>query len=347
MAMDKSPLYCAQNVNRSVSAKPKLLVLELWALGDLAIATPFLQAAEKQFDVTLLAKPHALELQKRFWPGIKTIPFTAPWTAFNGKYLFHKWPWRELSSLRKNLSAQRFEFGLSARHDPRDHFLLFGARVKQRLGFPRTGSRIFLTKPLVHPAPTQHRYENWRVAGCALGIDLPKKNEISLPPSKPDGVVLIHTGAAKTAKLWPLEKYRSLLSKLRQHHYRVEMACDPQQRDWWLHAGENEVQTPRNISELLEVIDRAAVFIGNDSGPGHLAALTGAPTFTLFGPAVPEWFVPMHPAAEFIPGKPCPYWPCNDYCHFPTPHCIWNHTEEEVWARVEIFLSANLKRNKL
>ena len=37
--------------------KPKLFINELWGLGDLVIATPFLRAASEKFDVTLLAKP--------------------------------------------------------------------------------------------------------------------------------------------------------------------------------------------------------------------------------------------------------------------------------------------------
>ncbi len=324
--------------------KPKLLVTELWGIGDLAIATPLLQAAGKKFDVTLLARSHVLELQKRFFPGVNVVPFTAPWTVFTGKYRLHKWSWRELSRLRKNLSAQRFDFGVSGRWDPRDHFLLFAARVKQRIGFPRIGSRIFLTRPLVHPPPTQHRYENWRVAGRALGLDLPPRDQLVLPPQKRDGVVLVHTGAGRPARMWRLENYLKLVCHLRERQYRVTVACDGDQRDWWLQAGEKEVKTPQGVSELLDVIDRAAVFIGNDSGPGHLAALGGAPTFTIFGPQVPEWFLPLHPAAQFIPGKPCPYWPCSDYCHFPEPHCITSHTEEEVFPKVENFLARHANR---
>ena len=34
--------------------KPKLLAIELWGLGDLVIATPFLHAASQRFDVTML-----------------------------------------------------------------------------------------------------------------------------------------------------------------------------------------------------------------------------------------------------------------------------------------------------
>ena len=61
--------------------KPKLLIIELWGLGDLAIATPFLRAASDQYTVTLLAKPYAQDLQARLWPGVEVLPFVAPWTA--------------------------------------------------------------------------------------------------------------------------------------------------------------------------------------------------------------------------------------------------------------------------
>ena len=66
--------------------KPKLLVIELWGLGDLLIATPFLEAASQRYQVTLLAKPYAVDLQQRLWPEVKVVPFVAPWTAFKHKY---------------------------------------------------------------------------------------------------------------------------------------------------------------------------------------------------------------------------------------------------------------------
>jgi hypothetical protein len=71
--------------------KPKLLVVELWGLGDLVLATPFLKAAAGQFEVTLLAKPLARELQPRLWPGVEVLPFTFPWTAFRAKYNLLRW----------------------------------------------------------------------------------------------------------------------------------------------------------------------------------------------------------------------------------------------------------------
>ena len=149
--------------------KPRLLVLELWGLGDLVIATPFLRAAAEKFDVTLLAKPYALELRPRLWPAVEVVPFTAPWTAFREKYQLWRWPWRELFALRRRLVAQNFDFAVSARWDPRDHLALKLSGARERLGFSRLKSRRYLTQELTRPGPLAHRYESWRAAGSALG----------------------------------------------------------------------------------------------------------------------------------------------------------------------------------
>jgi ADP-heptose:LPS heptosyltransferase len=83
-------------------------------------------------------------------------------------------------------------------------------------------------------------------------------------------------------------------------------------------------------------------FFGNDSGPGHLAAACGTPTFTLFGPQLHEWFAPLHPAAEVVEGKACPYKPCSDYCRFPAPFCLHGISVDDVWPRVEAFAARHL-----
>jgi ADP-heptose:LPS heptosyltransferase len=319
--------------------KPKLLVVELWGMGDLVIATPFLQAASKQFEVTLLAKPYAQDLQSRFWPGVRVAPFIAPWTAFRHKYRLLKWPWREIFRLRK-LAAEHFDLGLTARWDPRDHLLLKLLRARRRLGFPRLNSQIFLTEPLARPDPAAHRYENWRVLAQALGMKLPAQPNVGLPAPDPSGELLVHTGAGQTVRVWPLERYLGVVSRLRQQGHRVRVACDPDQRSWWLNAGETAVQTPRTVSDLLLLIEHVSAVIGNDSGPCHLAAFCGVPTFTIFGPQLPEWFAPLHPAGEWVEGKPCPYKPCSDYCRFPVPYCMFNSSEEEVWQRVSGFVAA-------
>ena len=323
--------------------KPKLLVIELWGLGDLIIATPFLQAASQRYELTLLAKPYATDLQRRFWPEVKVVPFIAPWTAFKGKYRLYTWPWWEMVRLRHKLATQRFDFGLSARWDPRDHLLLLLAGARTRLVFPRMGSGIMLKQPLTRPEPQAHRYENWRVMAKALGLEMPASEMLSLPPKRPAGEILVHTGAGQPVRVWPLDRYRRLVARLREKGYRVQLACDPDQHDWWLAAGEGQVVAPRTVWELFALADRAGAFVGNDSGPGHLAAFCGVPTFTLFGPQLPEWFAPLHPASQWLEGKACPYKPCSDYCRFPAPYCMVNSTEEEVWELVAAFVARTLR----
>jgi len=340
--MNSTPL--PGDMNESSSGKPKLLIVELWGMGDLVIATPFLQAAREKYDISLLAKPFALELQPRLWPGIKIFPFTAPWTAFEYKYKYNlsRWPTGEMLRLRRHLAAEHFDYGLSGRWDPRDHFLLQMVGARHRLGFPRLKSEVFLTQPLPQPDPLAHHYEYWRIAGRALDIQLPPREKLTVPRREFRSQILVHSGARLPARVWPLEQYQSLVRRLRNQGCLVQVACDPNQRAWWQKSGEASVRCPGSVSELLALTDQSGIFIGNCSGPGHLAAIIGLPTFTFFGPSLLEWFAPLHPAAEWIEGKACPYKPCSDYCRFSSPECLWNVSADEVWPRVEIFVRRHL-----
>ena len=88
------------------------------------------------------------------------------------------------------------------------------------------------------------------------------------------------------------------------------------------------------ITRLLAVIRGARLFVGNNSGPGHIAAISGIPTVTIFGPVFPEEFHPLHNAAQWLEGAPCPHKPCFDRCRYSEPFCITHTTLEDVWARV-------------
>jgi ADP-heptose:LPS heptosyltransferase len=320
--------------------KPKLLVIELWGLGDLVLATPFLRAATQKYDITLMAKSYASELQTELWPEIEVLPFVAPWTAFRKKYHLNIWPWREMFRVIRETRTKQFDAGLSARWDPRDHLLLFLAGAKQRFGFARLGSSAFLTQSLRRPDAEAHRYEYWRSIARAVDVEMPSKEDVVIPfrSGSNAGEILIHTGAAQPVRVWPLENYRKLVARLRQKNYRVQVACDTNQRDWWLQNGESNVSSPRTVAELVPLLHKSAAFVGNDSGPGHLAALLGVRTFTIFGPQLPEWFAPLHPAAKWVEGKACPYKPCFDYCRFNAPVCMTRWSEAEIWAEVEPFV---------
>jgi heptosyltransferase-2 len=346
MPFRRSPLCSvSQQWNQGkTGVKPKLLILELWALGDLVIASPFIRAASEKYTVTLLAKPFAAEMQQRLWPAVELAPFTSPWTAFRffSKYNLWQWPWKEMLRLRRELLAKDFDYGVSGRWDPREHFVLQALGVRERLGFPRLKSERYLTQALARPDPLAHRSEYWRIAANALGLALPPHSEIFKISRQKPPVILIHSGAGRPLRVWPLKNFLEIAGRLRQSGYSVQIACDDNQADWWRGQGE-KVLCPRSITELLGCLDAAGVFIGNDSGPGHLAASCGLPTFTLFGPQLHEWFAPMHPASEVFEGHACPYKPCSDYCRFPAPFCLWDITVDQVWPRIQKFAGLHLR----
>jgi len=297
-----------------------LLALELWGLGDLALAIPFLRAATPHTRVTLLAKPHAAPLLARFAPDVTLAPLTAPWTAFTGKYRLHRWPWRELVRVRRTLRSQPFDLAVTARPDPRDHALLVLAGARRRLGFPRAGSGRLLTTAL--PAPVRpHRADHWRALASALGWPLP-----DAPPAhaaRPGRHLVIHTGAGHPVRLWPRERFDEVAAHLRDAGWQVTVLDD----------------SLCGLDALLATLATADRFIGNDSGPGHLAALLGVPTFTIFGPQLPALFAPQHPKAAWIEGAPCPYKPCFDQCRFTQPSCLHALDVQAVWARLAPWLA--------
>lgn len=304
-------------------------------MGDLGFATPFLQAASGEFEVTLLAKPVALELAPIFWPQVKVVPFVFPWTAPSGKYRLHRWQWQSLGRLIRGLQRERFAVAVSGRWDPRDHFLMFLAGARRRLGFPRVGSRPLLSESLAYPAPPAHRYDFWQCLGRTLDLPVPALPDRSPGCRRADGVVVVHSGASTDLRVWPLERFARLVARLRKRGNAVRVVCDRRQESWWRHEGERDVQVSESVSGLVSLYEGAVAFVGNDSGPGHLAALCGVPTFTIFGPQIGEGFRPIHPAARWVEGKPCPYKPCFDNCRFTVPHCLLDVSESEVEGELD------------
>lgn len=298
------------------SRRPRLLVVELWGLGDLALAIPFLREASQHAEVTLLAKPHTAPLMRQFCPNVEHLPFTAPWTAFRGKYHLLRWPWRVIREIGRELRARRFDAGVSVRADPRDHALMALAGVQLRAGFPRMGSSLLLTDCL-SASSKPHRAQHWAIMANFFGWNITPAQ----PEPRAGRHIVIHTGAGQTVREWPRERFEEIASRLRTDGWQVTMLDD----------------SLRDLDQLLAILRTADRFVGNDSGPGHLAALLGVPTFTIFGPQLPEIFSPVHPQASWIEGRPCPYKPCSDYCRFGSPHCIRELTVEEVWAAVAVW----------
>jgi ADP-heptose:LPS heptosyltransferase len=77
-----------------------------------------------------------------------------------------------------------------------------------------------------------------------------------------------------------------------------------------------------SISVLIGLLKKASLFIGNDSGPLHLASAIGIPCIGLFGPASPEMTAPMSKSNIYLYEKvECS--PCDQKkCIRPDNPCI-------------------------
>ena len=75
---------------------------------------------------------------------------------------------------------------------------------------------------------------------------------------------------------------------------------------------------PTNPASSARLAARAALFVGADTGPTHLAAAAGTPTLALFGPTPPERYGPVGPRVAVLRESPAAYnrsggrWPVED-----------------------------------
>jgi predicted lipopolysaccharide heptosyltransferase III len=97
-----------------------------------------------------------------------------------------------------------------------------------------------------------------------------------------------------------------------------------------------------SVAELMGVIKSANLFIGNDSGPTHLAAALGIPTIVLYGSSDSQVWYPWKAQYQMVQNpyacNPCPGYRCTVY---DEPKCILSITPSQVKIAIERLLAAN------
>jgi ADP-heptose:LPS heptosyltransferase len=110
--------------------------------------------------------------------------------------------------------------------------------------------------------------------------------------------VLIHPGSGSGPKCWPLANFAALAVSLREQGRQVAFLLGETEA---VRRGSIAAAVPDGI-ELIDGLDviqlagriaTAAVFVGNDSGPTHLAAALQVPTVAIFGPTDPRVWAPV------------------------------------------------------
>lgn len=120
---------------------------------------------------------------------------------------------------------------------------------------------------------------------------------IVVPNHRPFGPVVIHPGSGGRHKCWPAERYAEVARCLRGRGVPVrvivgEVECETWEAD---QLAELDAVACPTLEALFEALREARCFLGNDSGPTHLAGQLGVPTVALFGPTLPCLWRPRGP----------------------------------------------------
>ena len=159
----------------------------------------------------------------------------------------------------------------------------------------------------------------FKVDQAALGF-----LRVLVPDRENKALVAIHPGASVLYKLWSQAYFARLASYLQESGFQVV----------WVGAGDRDAQiiaaikqaikTDESVNlcnrltfpELIALYQRCRFFVGNDSGPMHLAAASGVPVFALFGPSDEAIWAPLGEHCHLLRGT----LRCSDDCI----HCRLN-----------------------
>ncbi|TIV25821.1 MAG: glycosyltransferase family 9 protein [Mesorhizobium sp.] len=150
----------------------------------------------------------------------------------------------------------------------------------------------------------------------------------------PNAFVAVHAGASFAGRRWQPERFAEAIDRI------VAAAKTPVVNL----AGALRLET------LLALLRQARLFLGNESGPMHMAAAAGTPVVGLFGLTNPVRWAPIGvPSISLRPSMPCD---CvgGDLCRRTDPSkacCVWRLEVDpvveatlELLARTEIPLEA-------
>ncbi|MFQ5663639.1 MAG: glycosyltransferase family 9 protein [Terriglobia bacterium] len=172
---------------------------------------------------------------------------------------------------------------------------------------------------------------------------------------------VIHPVANFSTKEWPFERYAALAHLLEEEHGLVPVFICGRGEELKLAAVARAYgKAPAPISlpskqrtaglvrlesltlpELVALIEGGVLFIGNDSGPAHIAAALGRPVVVLYGSSDSTvwrpWRTPHAVVQNYYPCNPCR----GDRCYaFAEPECILSVSLEQVRAAVAGLLPA-------
>ena len=344
----------------SASCK-RILIIKPSSLGDIVHCFPLVDEIRRSLpgaEVDWVANTEYVSLVKRY-PGVRKV-IAFPRSRW-GKPTFLQDLRFFLTSLREN----RYDAVVDAQGLLRSALIARACRSNVRIGSsearegaPRFYSRIVYPengKGVVHAV-----HKNLHLLE-ALGItpqystekliydssDQDRIDQIlrEVAPDFSGDFFVLHPGAKRSIKRWPALYFSNLLDSL----YRVFPSIRPVligSRDDRSLLEEINGRTRAKavllsgkipIDLLPLFFEKALFYVGNDSGPLHLAVMAGVPTVSFYGSSTPERTGPFDGGSgnHVVLGDKVPCSPCGDFQkHCDHQSCLVGVTPEAAFSKI-------------
>jgi len=348
----------------------KILVAEGGGIGDLIRVLPAIECLKDNFpaaSISVLASPEAKEILSLF--SKKDIVSEVIDYDLKGK---HKGFFKKFLLI---LSLRKKHFDLIYAPDRgegmREEVLMnFLTGAPHRIGFQK-GKAGFLNTikielreniPILKQNLDILKNAGLQVTKEEIDLSIPEKDileanllikQVTRETSSP--LITIHPGASWNAgyRCWPLEKYISLIKRLIQE-LQLKVTIIGNTGD--IEIGKRiltEVESPNIVSvmgkttlaQMAAIIKLSTLFLGNDSGPLHIALALKIPSVAIFGSTSPEQVIGPHERCIVIK-KNLACSPCYVHQYDYTPackdfQCLNKISVDEVFNAVKKVLSNN------
>lgn len=303
-----------------VGGTPKILIVRLSAFGDCLHAVPTLVALRRHFPSAEIG----WAIEDLSYGMLKGHPMVDhfhifPRKAFkrgSGTFMGRV---RSMRDFRRELAAVKYEVSIDLQGLTKSGLVSWWSGAKRRIGFRGEDSRelnlVFNSERVAPPDEAVHVVEKNLSLLKPLGVEIPHKPEWVMPNYKPEieamrpflsecgligagGTVkdyaVVNPGATWLTKRWPPEMFGEVAKGLIEKHglsVVVPWAGDDEKKaaeKIVAIAGKNAfLAPPTDIRQLAGLTAPAVLFVGNDTGPLHLAVALNVNSVAIFGATDP------------------------------------------------------------
>ena len=269
-------------------------------LGDLLLNVPAIRAIRERFPrarITLIAgRQNAPAVQGQPWVDEVRVVDTRNALGVLG------------DSLRPGPRPDLAIYFTTVSYSKSGAFRTRASRARERVGFDAAHygerDRAALTRAVPYPERALHQSEVSLVLARAVGATSePPPPPTYLPDPEllaraPRGVAYLHPGAGKVKNRWPADRFAMVAKELLARAVDVLWIEGPQDEGCVDAAGRALGKTlpvvrGESIPMLAARFAAARVYVGNDTGPLHLAAATGCPSVGIYGWSDPREWAPV------------------------------------------------------